>query len=605
MGAKKDIVIGAATGYEWADIEVWATSLVTSEFAGLGAVIVYDRDRRGDIVAENLESLGLHAVRMPLRGSVYNQRFEDIAYVLRKLAHSLRFAVVTDVRDVYFQSDPIKWLETHLERPFLAVSEAVRYADEEWNRDNLQRSFPAQAERLRSKVVRNVGVLAGQTGTVADLCLAISLTAESAGVSVADQSAYNLLLDMEPYRSAVQLVASEDGFACQAGTVGDPGKVGALRPFLVEPEPVLAEEGVQTAAGTLYPIVHQYDRVPEWDRALRSRLQSAPVVNAREAVQNTRDNRTSQRERSASSRAGLGGVPGDADGASILKVAHSFGVPRGRSSVRLYSPAFEHSSLSDGSPVPRVSVVCPTYQRPDFLRKVVSYYCAQTFRGGTEMIIVDDSPEAVDFLDEELCREHRIRYYHMSNKRMTLGEKLNLMTQLARGEIIVEFDDDDYYAPRYIERMVEFLGDADLVTLSRWFAYDPANKMFCYWATDVLSPTHFVLSPREPFQPISTRGWPPDSVHGNLWGYGFSFVWRKSTYPEVEIRGNPPDGLVCDYDFSLRLQKAGFKTVCAPDNEGLVLHTLHPGSSVRMFPQYVLPEFLIEKFFPLYAEEEV
>ncbi|WP_327114359.1 glycosyltransferase family 2 protein [Nocardia sp. NBC_01730] len=605
MGAKQDIVIGAATGYEWADIEAWATSLVASEFAGLGVVIVYDRDHRGDLVADNLESLGLHAVRMPLRGSVYNQRFEDIGYVLRKFVHSLRFAVVTDVRDVYFQADPTKWLGTHLERPFLAVSEAVRYVDEEWNRDNLQRSFPAQAERLRSKVIRNVGVLAGQADMVADLCLAISFTAESAGVPVADQSAYNLLLDMEPYRSAVQLVASEDGFACQAATLGDPGKVRALRPFLLEPEPVLAAEGVQTAGGKLYPIVHQYDRVPEWDRALRSRLRSAPVVDAREAVRNTRDNPPPQRERSASSRAGVSRVPGDADGATILNVAHSFGVPRGRSSMQLYSPVSEHSSLGDGSPAPRVSVVCPTYQRPAFLRKVVRHYCAQTFGGGTEMIIVDDSPEPVDFLDEELCREHRIRYYRMPNKRMTLGDKLNLMTQLARGEIIVEFDDDDYYAPKYIERMVEFLGDAALVTLSRWFVYDPANKVFCYWSTDILSPTHFMLSPWEPLQPISTRGWHPDSVHGNLWGYGFSFVWRKSTYPEVEIRGNPPDGLVCDYDFALRLQKAGFKTVCVPDTEGLVLHTLHPGSSVRMFPQYVLPEFLIEKFFPLYVEEEV
>ncbi|MEU7632695.1 hypothetical protein AB0C34_22325 [Nocardia sp. NPDC049220] len=349
MGPKNDIVIGAVSGYDWAHVEPWARSLVATEFTGVAVVIVYDRDHRGDVVARNLESLGLYAVRMPLRGSVYNTRFADIADVLRTFARSVRFVVVTDVRDVYFQTDPVTWLESNLKRPFLAVGEAVRYSDEEWNRDNLQRSFPAQTGRLRSTVVRNVGVLAGRVDMMADLCLAVSLIAESTGRPIADQSAYNLLLDMEPYRSAVQLVASEDGFACPAGTLGDPDKVATLRPFLLEPEPILAAEGVQTAGGKLYPIVHQYDRVPEWHRALLSRLQSVPVADAQDVCRSMPDDPFSKRARSPSSRAGLARVLADVDGASILHVAHSFGIPRARSSIPLYSPVPDSPSSSDGS----------------------------------------------------------------------------------------------------------------------------------------------------------------------------------------------------------------------------------------------------------------
>ncbi|MEU2040656.1 glycosyltransferase family 2 protein [Nocardia niwae] len=601
MASAKNIVIGAAAGYEWADVEVWARSLVATGFTGLGVVIVYDGDRRGDVVAENLASLGLHAVRMPLRGSVYNQRFADIADVLRRSDSSLGFAVVTDVRDVYFQADPVEWLETHLNRPFLAVSEAVRYCDEEWNWQNLRRTFPAHAERLRSSVVRNVGVLAGRADMVADLCLAITLIADSAGVPVADQSGYNLLLDMEPYRSTVQLVASEDGFACQAGTLADTRRLSTLRPLLVEPEPVLSPDGVRTAAGKLYPIVHQYDRVPEWNRALRSRLRLSPGPDTRKAS-SVAGPVTSGR--SASSRPGPAGARDVPEGPTGLRTAQRLGVSRDRSTMKWHPAPDRSAPPRDESPIPQVSVICPTYQRPAFLRSVVRCYCAQSFGGTTEMIILDDSPEPVDFLDEELCREHRIRYLHMPGKRMALGDKMNLLAQLSRGEIIVCFDDDDYYAPQYVERMVEFLGDADFITLSRWFAYDPANKLFCYWATDTISPTHFLLSPWEPFQPLSTKTWDRDWIHGNLWGYGFSFVWRKSTCADVPVRGNPPNGLVCDYDFSLRLQKAGRKTVCAADVEGLVLHILHAGSSVRMMPQYVLPEFLLAEFFPSYGEEE-
>ncbi|WP_039796981.1 hypothetical protein [Nocardia araoensis] len=335
MAAKKDIVIAAAAGYEWPDVEPWARSLVASGFAGVGAVIVYDRDDRGDAIAENLEALGLYAVRMPPPDSVYNGRFQDIAQVLRMFAPSLRFAVVTDVRDVYFQSDPITWLETHLRRPFLAVSEGLRYSDEKWNRDNLQRSFPAHVQRLWSKPVCNVGVLAGEAGVMADLCLAISLVAASSGVSIADQSGYNLLLDMEPYRSAMQFVPSEDGFACQAGTFADPGKIGTLRPFLLEPEPSLVGESVHTATGMLYPIVHQYDRVPEWRQALSSRLRSAPAPGG------------------SASRPGLARVLGDADGSSVLRTAQRFGVPRNESSIRLFSADPDEFALADGSPTPR------------------------------------------------------------------------------------------------------------------------------------------------------------------------------------------------------------------------------------------------------------
>ncbi|MEV6323844.1 hypothetical protein AB0M45_22010 [Nocardia sp. NPDC051787] len=348
MAPKKDLVIGAVAGYEWADVEVWARSLVASGFAGVGVVVVYDRGRRGDVVVQKLKALGLYAVRMSLRGSVYNTRFDDIAQVLRTFARSLRFAIVTDVRDVYFQTDPVLWLENHLERSFLAVGEGVRYCDEAWNRNNLQRSFPAHAERLWPKVVRNVGVLAGQAGAVADLCLAVSLIAESAGGPVADQSAYNLLLDMEPYRSAVQLVASEDGFACQGATLGDPRLLRTLRPFLVEPEPVLTAEGVRTSAGKLYPIVHQYDRVPEWNRMLRGRLRWAPAVDAGDMVGSTPDSALRQREPSGS---GLARILGDADGASILHVAQSIGVPRASSSIQLYSPAPDDSSLGEESKV--------------------------------------------------------------------------------------------------------------------------------------------------------------------------------------------------------------------------------------------------------------
>jgi glycosyltransferase involved in cell wall biosynthesis len=78
---------------------------------------------------------------------------------------------------------------------------------------------------------------------------------------------------------------------------------------------------------------------------------------------------------------------------------------------------------------------------------------------------------------------------------MSIGAKLNSLMELARGDVLMRFDDDDYYAPDYVERMLELLGDDDYLTLSGWFAYSPTHGKFCYWETDVMSPLHFVLSP--------------------------------------------------------------------------------------------------------------
>ncbi len=273
---KKDIVIAAAGGYSWDKIDMWALSLVKSGFSGIGAVIIYDDaanvspDNQANI--ENLRGIGFQVVVAPNPGIVFNQRFYDFYNVMAGVLNDLRYAIVTDIRDVYFQADPTLWLEKNLKKAFLACSEGIKYKDESWGRDNVTAGYPTLAHRVMDKAICNVGVLAGEAQAVADLCLTIGMTAKSSGYQVADQSGYNILLDMDPYKAVAQFCASEDGFACQAGTMADPSKIEDFRPYLLEPEPVLTDEGVKTAGGLLYPIVHQYDRVSEWNSSLRAAL---------------------------------------------------------------------------------------------------------------------------------------------------------------------------------------------------------------------------------------------------------------------------------------------------------------------------------------------
>ncbi|WP_019926928.1 glycosyltransferase family 2 protein [Nocardia sp. BMG111209] len=269
-------------------------------------------------------------------------------------------------------------------------------------------------------------------------------------------------------------------------------------------------------------------------------------------------------------------------------------------------PEIELVPASESTDLPAVSVICPTYQRPKYLRRQVENFLAQTYGGALEMIVFDDSPEPSGHLFDPEYEERGVRYHHMPAERLTIGSKLQAMAKLARGQLIAVFDDDDYYAPQYIERMVRFLGDADFCTLSRWFAYSPEQRTFAYWASDILSPTHYVFSPWEPVaaMPISTDGWNPDWVIDKLWGYGFSYIWRKNTLPQVEIADITFADVCWDWDFYRKVKKAGLKAVCAPDNEGLIIHILHPEATTKMFPQYILPEFMLADYFPLYTPVE-
>ncbi len=302
---KKDIVLGAVSGYAWNKVEMWALSLLATGFEGIGAVIVYEDEKNdnADVIAK-LESIGFQVISLKLNGSVFNNRFLDFYNVLSAPTNDLRYAVVTDVRDVYFQRNPIEWLEMNVsEDQLYAASECIKYKDEDWGKSNITSGFGPIGERIMEKAIYNVGVLSGGAKAVADMCLAVNMVAKSTNYPVADQSGYNIILDMAFVKSStlahsssaisidngdansmIILGQAEDGYAVQAGTVADPNKIEGFRPLLLEPEPVNDDGIIRTSIGDEYYIVHQYDRVLDWDLALRKKLnEKLAAIRAKEA----------------------------------------------------------------------------------------------------------------------------------------------------------------------------------------------------------------------------------------------------------------------------------------------------------------------------------
>lgn len=79
---------------------------------------------------------------------------------------------------------------------------------------------------------------------------------------------------------------------------------------------------------------------------------------------------------------------------------------------------------------------------------------------------------------------------HNEKQQATLGTKRSWLAQNATGDIIVNMDDDDYYAPHYVRTMVHRLItlDVDLLKLISWITYAEAFRENCAFSADLNAP---------------------------------------------------------------------------------------------------------------------
>ena len=131
-----------------------------------------------------------------------------------------------------------------------------------------------------------------------------------------------------------------------------------------------------------------------------------------------------------------------------------------------------------GDTRPLVSCIMPTYNRREYVPQAIHYFLRQDYPN-SELIILDDGAERVDDL---VPPDTRIRYIRL-DRRVILGAKRNLACKLAKGSIIVHWDDDDWMAPYRLSYQVEVLQSqaADLCGTYRQVYYDPtSDKAWLY-----------------------------------------------------------------------------------------------------------------------------
>ncbi|MBS1586678.1 MAG: glycosyltransferase family 2 protein [Bacteroidetes bacterium] len=123
--------------------------------------------------------------------------------------------------------------------------------------------------------------------------------------------------------------------------------------------------------------------------------------------------------------------------------------------------------------LPFVSCIMPTANREKFVPIAIRYFLKQDYPN-KELVIVDDGREPIEHLIPDI---DGIQYLRMNNKAV-IGAKRNIACQAAKGDIIVHWDDDDWYASDWVSCQVRALEDsgADICGLDQVLFYDPLKK---------------------------------------------------------------------------------------------------------------------------------
>ena len=125
-----------------------------------------------------------------------------------------------------------------------------------------------------------------------------------------------------------------------------------------------------------------------------------------------------------------------------------------------------------------VSCIMPTHNRSKFIKKSIQQFLNQNY-SYKELIIADDGDNSIEHM---VPKHPQIKYFRLK-KRMTIGAKRNFCCEKAIGEIIMHWDDDDWYATDWLKYQKLFLqsSKADVCGLSElYFCNSNAKEAWKY-----------------------------------------------------------------------------------------------------------------------------
>lgn len=290
----KDLIIGGASNYTWAQLKNWINSIKACGF--LGDIVITTTS----MSSETIKKLNSENIQLLLIGELDSQgnlrsnnqlaphveRFLHIYHYLNSITTNYRYVITTDTRDVIFQSNPSNWLENNLgESKLICASEGLRYKDEPWSNNNLQEAFGEYCYNIyKNEIIYNVGTIAGEFKYLKDLLFILFQMSINRPIPIVDQAVFNILINNEPYKSIIYKSTHKDAWAVQLGTTSEavlagsgdigikvkqqPGLYNKYKSDYLESPIIIYDNKVLNHEKIPFVIVHQYDRIPSLARVI-------------------------------------------------------------------------------------------------------------------------------------------------------------------------------------------------------------------------------------------------------------------------------------------------------------------------------------------------
>jgi hypothetical protein len=277
---KNCLVVGQAINYDFASIEPWIVSLRRTGYNGKVVLLVNNPS-----LQDHVKDYDVHLVMTNPSSNVSSMvlRFFDIYKILDHNEMSdVDFVVATDVKDVIFQEDPNL---LRVDNKIIVAREGFTYDIEPWSKNNMRQSYGDQMyDKMKDCPIYCAGVIAGEKNLFQFLMLCLSSLGFTApqhpqGGGGPDQAALNILLHSEVWKNFVYeteeiIHAGTSLPGIKAGN-GDIGMSYRNSPQVLEyyqsnynrsdiPEN-LSSTIINKKIDRPYVIVHQYNRIPEWN----------------------------------------------------------------------------------------------------------------------------------------------------------------------------------------------------------------------------------------------------------------------------------------------------------------------------------------------------
>ena len=261
--AKANLIIGGFTNYGINQLKPWVLSAKEVADENTDVVLCHGNASRETIEWLNENGVVTQVMEQVPNIPVHVLRFLSIYGYLTRYWDSYDYVVTTDVKDVYFQTDPFEKLQG---KKLVVASEGLLYKDEPWGNENLLQAYGTYVyDRFKNNEIFNVGTFGGQSDYVRDMVFHIFTNGINRPIPIVDQAVFNVLVNTQPFKDNVCITRD---WACELGTVMDPSKIEQFKPNLLFDVPTFEDGLVKNprrshSSKDPFPIVHQYDRVPE------------------------------------------------------------------------------------------------------------------------------------------------------------------------------------------------------------------------------------------------------------------------------------------------------------------------------------------------------